>query len=64
MRDGSASITTSARIVCRHASVALHHRFKIPAHKDSESLRGERMLAPPAGSHPLPRWARRPLSVP
>jgi hypothetical protein len=64
MRDGSTSVATSVRIVGRHASATLHHRFGIPTHKDSERLRGERMLAPPVGSHPLPRWARRPLSIP
>jgi hypothetical protein len=63
-RDGSASIATSVRIVGRHTSVALHHHFEIPTHKDLERLCGESMLAPPAGPHPLPRWARGPLSVP
>jgi hypothetical protein len=41
-----------------HTSVALHHRFGILTHKDSKRLRGERMLTPPTGSHPLLRWVR------
>jgi hypothetical protein len=42
----------------------LRHRFRIPMYKDSERMRGERMLAPPVGLQPLPGWARGPLSVP
>jgi hypothetical protein len=42
----------------------LCHHFRIRMYKDSERLCGERMLAPPAGSQPLPGWARGPLSVP
>jgi hypothetical protein len=43
--------------VGRHVSAALHRLFGIPTYKDSERLRGERMLAPPVGSQPLPGWA-------
>jgi hypothetical protein len=49
MRDGSTSITTSVRIVGRHASAALHHRFGIPTHKDLERLHGQRMFGPTRG---------------
>jgi hypothetical protein len=64
VRDGSASIATSARIMGRHVLAVLHRLFRIPTYKDSERLHRERMLAPPAGSQPLPGWARGPLSVP
>jgi hypothetical protein len=42
-----------------HVAAVLHHRFRIPTHRDSKMLRGERMLAPPTGSQPLPGWAER-----
>jgi hypothetical protein len=55
VRDGSASIAMSARIVGHHVSVVLHHCFgPYLTHKDSERLCGERMLAPPTSSQPLP----------
>jgi hypothetical protein len=38
----------------RHVTAVMHRRFEIPTYKDSEKLRGERMLAPPTGSQPLP----------
>jgi hypothetical protein len=63
-RDGFTSIATSTRIVGRHVSTVLHHRFGIPTHKDSERLHRERMLPPPAGSQPLSGWAQGTLSVP
>jgi hypothetical protein len=39
-------------------------RFAIPRYKVPIRSTGKEMLAPPAGSLPLPRWARGPLSVP
>jgi hypothetical protein len=39
-------------------------RFAIPRYKVPKSSAGKEMLAPPAGSLHLLRWARGPLSVP
>jgi hypothetical protein len=44
--------------------VKSNSRFAIPRYKVQKSSAGKEMLAPPAGSLPLPRWAQGPLSVP
>jgi hypothetical protein len=45
----------------RHLPGPLH---RLPRKKFKITERGIKKLVPPAGSHPLPRWARGPLSAP
>jgi hypothetical protein len=57
------SISRESQVATRPL-VKPNSRFAIPRYKVRKSSTGKEMLAPPAGSLPLPRWAWEPLSVP
>jgi hypothetical protein len=67
VKSTGASRTAASRV--SHRSPRVHWQNRTPASqyqdtKFQKSSAGKEMLAPPAGSLPLPRWAWGPLSVP